>query len=340
MACVLVAEDSPEIAKLMELTLHIEGYDVLQAFDGIQALALAREHKPDLILLDVMMPGFNGFEVATKLKKDEDTRDIPIIFVTANHEMDALVQGLEVAVDYISKPFAVLEFSARVRAALRMRRLQEDLKASNEQLSRLAITDALTGLLNRRGFDTQLDDELWRARRFGHSIALVLFDLDRFKSVNDTWGHSQGDVVLQRFAEVMSLSSRRVDKVARFGGEEFALLLPSTDEAGVRVVCEKIRSTTEAMRIPLAPQDGKEQWINVTVSAGGIVLPHIAEGGAEMSAISSGLFEIADRCLYSAKQGGRNRVVIESLSDTDVARVGFELPPSPVTSPAATEQST
>ncbi|RYG64879.1 diguanylate cyclase [bacterium] len=329
MACVLVAEDSPEIAKLMELTLHMEGYHVLQAFDGVQALALAREHEPDLILLDVMMPGFNGFEVARELKKDEQTSDIPIIFVTANHEMDTLVQGLEVAVDYISKPFAVLEFSARVRAALRMRRLQDDLKASNEQLSRLAITDALTGLLNRRGFDTQLEDELWRARRFGHSIALVLFDLDRFKRVNDTWGHSQGDVVLQRFAEVLTLSSRRVDKVARFGGEEFALLLPSTDEAGVRTVCEKVRTATEAMRIPLPPQDGKEQWINVTVSGGGIVLPRISEGGAEMPHISSGLFEVADRSLYSAKEGGRNRIVIEVSTDADVAQIGIELPPSP-----------
>lgn len=137
MESVLIAEDSPEIAKLMDLTLRIEGYQILQAFDGTQALELARAHHPDLILLDVMMPGLNGFEVAQELKRHSDTADIPIIFVTAKHELDALVQGLEIAVDYISKPFAVPELAARVRAAMRMRKVHEDLKLRNEKLAML-----------------------------------------------------------------------------------------------------------------------------------------------------------------------------------------------------------
>lgn len=112
---VLVAEDSPEISKLMELTLRMEGYEIMQAFDGIQALALANAHRPDLILLDVMMPGLTGFEVARQLKANPETADIPLIFVTAKHEVDALVEGLELAVDYISKPFAVPELAARAR---------------------------------------------------------------------------------------------------------------------------------------------------------------------------------------------------------------------------------
>lgn len=324
---VLVAEDSPEIAKLMELTLRMEGYYVLQASDGVRALELAKTHQPDLILLDVMMPGMNGFEVAKELKKDEETSDIPIIFVTAKHELDALVQGLEVAVDYISKPFAVPELAARVRAAMRMRKLQEDLKASNEQLSKLAITDPLTGLLNRRGFDSQVDDELWRARRFGHAVGMVLFDLDRFKSVNDTWGHPQGDIVLQKFADILIRSSRRVDKVARFGGEEFALLLPSTDETGVQTVCEKVRSATEAMRIPIPGNDGTGQTIRITVSGGAVIIPRIGENGVEMSHLAAGLLEMADRCLYSAKESGRNRIVTQISCDTDAARIGADLPP-------------
>ncbi|PQV64545.1 response regulator receiver modulated diguanylate cyclase [Abditibacterium utsteinense] len=326
---VLVAEDSPEIAKLMELTLRMEGYEVLQAFDGLQALELARNERPDLILLDVMMPGLNGFEVAQELKKDAETADIPIIFVTAKHELDALVQGLEVAVDYISKPFAVPELAARVRAAMRMRKLQEDLKTSNEELSRLAITDALTGLLNRRGFAVQLDDELWRARRFGHTIGFVLFDLDRFKSVNDTWGHAQGDVVLQNFADILTKSSRRVDKVARFGGEEFALLLPSTDQNGVETVCEKVRAATEAMRVPLSVGENGGQSIRITVSGGGIIVPRIGENGVAMPQLAQGIFEIADRCLYSAKAGGRNRVITQILSDVETAKIGAEVPPAP-----------
>jgi diguanylate cyclase (GGDEF)-like protein len=330
---VLVAEDSPEIAKLMELTLRMEGYFVLQAFDGVQALELARTHRPDLILLDVMMPRLNGFDVARELKKDEETADIPIIFVTAKHELDALVQGLEVAVDYISKPFAVPELAARVRAAMRMRRLQEDLKASNEELSKLAITDALTHLLNRRGFDAQIEEELWRARRFKHSIGFVLFDLDRFKSVNDTYGHAQGDIVLQSFAEVLVTCSRRVDKVARFGGEEFALLLPATDEAGVQFVCEKVRATTEALEIPLPSQDGQVSHIRVTVSGGGVIVPSVSESGFEIAHLTAGLFEMADRCLYSAKQAGRNRILTQISTDIEAAKIGSEAPPALVQTP-------
>lgn len=331
---VLVAEDSPEIAKLMELTLRMEGYEVLHAFDGVQALELARTGAPHLILLDVMMPGLTGFEVARELKKDAATADIPIIFVTAKHETDALVEGLEVAVDYISKPFAVPELAARVRAAMRMSKLQEDLKASNEELSKLAVTDALTGLANRRGFAAQFDDELWRARRFGHAIGFVLFDLDRFKSVNDTWGHPQGDVVLQKFAEVLLKSSRRVDKVGRFGGEEFSLLLPATDENGVSVVCEKVRSATEELRIPLSvtTNGANGQTIRLTVSGGGVILPHIAESGVEMASLSAGLFELADRCLYQAKANGRNRIVTRIVSDAEAAQVGAGLPPASASS--------
>ena len=264
---VLVVEDSPEIAALMVLTLRIEGYQVSQAPNGMRALELASTALPDLILLDVMMPDLDGFEVAQRLKEQEPTRDIPLIFVTAKSELNDLVHGLETAVDYISKPFAVPELVARVRSALRMRKMQSELQRSNEELSRLALTDGLTGLLNRRSFDTQLEDEIWRARRFGHSLGLMIFDLDRFKSVNDTYGHTQGDVVLQAFAETLMNSSRRVDKVARFGGEEFALLLPATDAEGVEVVGEKARSATEELEIPCTGCAPGE-FLRVTTSAG------------------------------------------------------------------------
>lgn len=314
---VLVVEDTPEIAALMVLTLRIEGYQVSQAPDGIRALELASTVAPDLILLDVMMPGLDGFEVAQKLKAQKSTRDIPLIFVTVKSELDDLVHGLETAVDYISKPFAVPELVARVRAALRMSKLQKDLRRSNEELSKLALTDGLTGLLNRRSFDSQLEDEIWRARRFGHSLGLLVFDLDRFKSVNDTWGHGQGDVVLQAFAEALMNSSRRVDKVARFGGEEFALLLPATDIEGVEVVAEKARAATEEMEIPcLGSAPG--EIMRVTTSAGGAIVPHLSESGPPVADLAAGLFAIADRCLYAAKNGGRNRVVTRNASEDEV----------------------
>ncbi len=314
---VLVVEDSPEIATLIVLTLRIEGYRVSQAPDGIQAFEMASSELPDLILLDVMMPGLNGFQVAEKLKEQPETRGIPLIFVTAKSELGDMVHGLETAVDYISKPFAVPELVARVRSALRMRKLQTELQQSNEELSRLALTDGLTGLLNRRGFDQQLEDEIWRARRFEHGLGLLIFDLDRFKLVNDTWGHAQGDVVLRGFSEVLMNSSRRVDKVARFGGEEFALLLPATDAEGVEFVGEKVREATAEMEIECAPCDG--QTLKVTVSAGGVILPHLAENGPPVADLARGMFDIADRCLYAAKNGGRNRVITQNATDEEAA---------------------
>ena len=318
MSHVLVVEDSPEIAALMVLTLRIEGYQVSQAPDGIRALELASTLAPDLILLDVMMPGLDGFQVAQRLKSQAHTRDIPLIFVTAKSELNDMVHGLETAVDYISKPFAVPELVARVRAALRMSKLQTELKQSNEELSKLALTDGLTGLLNRRSFDSQLEDEIWRARRFGHSLGLMIFDLDRFKSVNDTYGHAQGDVVLQAFAEVLMNSSRRVDKVARFGGEEFALLLPSTDAEGVEIVGEKARAATEELEIPCVGCAPGEM-MRVTTSAGGVIVAHMAESGPPVAEIAAGMFAVADSCLYAAKGGGRNRIVTRNASDEEVA---------------------
>ena len=333
---VLVVEDSPEIAALMSLTLRMEGYEVSHATNGARALEMAcptddNTGAPDLILLDVMMPGLTGFQVGERLKSDPATRDIPIIFVTAKHEMNDLIQGLEIAVDYISKPFAVPELLARVRAALRMKKLQAELKASNEQLSRLAVTDGLTGLLNRRGFDSQIEDEIWRARRFDHALGLVIFDLDRFKLVNDTYGHPQGDVVLQAFAQVLQVSSRRVDKVARFGGEEFAILLPATDAAGVDIVCEKVRAATEALRVPVSLGEGQGrngEFLQITTSAGGVVVSHFVDADLSVSHLAAGMFALADRCLYGAKAQGRNRVVTQNTTDAELAQIGSISPHS------------
>jgi diguanylate cyclase (GGDEF)-like protein len=333
---VLVVEDSPEIAALMSLTLRMEGYQVSHATNGTHALEMACSKDgsitaPDLILLDVMMPGLTGFQVGERLKSDPATRDIPIIFVTAKHEMTDLIQGLEIAVDYISKPFAVPELLARVRAALRMKKLQAELKASNEQLSRLAVTDGLTGLLNRRGFDSQMEDEVWRARRFGHALGLVIFDLDRFKLVNDTYGHAQGDVVLQEFAQVLQVSSRRVDKVARFGGEEFALLLPATDEVGVNIVCEKVRVATEELRIPLSAGENtndETKFLQITTSAGGVVISNFVDADLPVPHLAAGMFSLADRCLYAAKAHGRNRVVTQNTTDQELAQLGSISPHS------------
>ena len=313
---VLIAEDSHEIAALMVMSLNLAGYKASQAYDGTQALEMAKALSPDLILMDVMMPGLDGFQVAEKLKAQAATADIPIIFVTTKSEVIDKVHGLETAVDYISKPFAMPELVARVRSALRIHRLQVELKKTNEELSRLALTDGLTGLSNRRGFDQQLEDEIWRARRFNHGLGLLIFDLDRFKSVNDNWGHAQGDVVLRAFAEVLMNSSRRVDKIARFGGEEFALLLPGTDAEGVAFVAEKVREATERMEVDCPPCGAT--ILRVTVSVGGVTMPTLDENGPSVDGLAHGMFEVADQCLYAAKNGGRNRVVTMCATETEI----------------------
>jgi diguanylate cyclase (GGDEF)-like protein len=305
MTLVLVAEDDPEINNLMALTLRMEEYEVLQAHDGHQALHLIESRSPDLVLLDVLMPGLNGYDVARELQGKPGTAHLPIIFVTAKQDMEDRVQGLEMAVDYICKPFAVPELLARVRTAVRVRRLQE-------QLEKLAVTDELTSLTNRRGFMSQFEDEIWRARRFNHPITVLLFDLDHFKRINDTWGHAEGDQVLREFSRVLEHSSRRIDKVARFGGEEFAAVLPETDVSGAQIFAEKVRTATEALeiyahgdRIPVTVSIGS---VTADVSRAHVELQDGATG--DVTVLANRLLQEADRCLYEAKETGRNRAVV------------------------------
>lgn len=301
MALILVVEDDPEINSLMALTLRVEDYDVIQAHDGEQALRMVEEHSPDLILLDVMMPRLSGYDVARVLHDRKVTARIPIIFVTAKSEMEDRVHGLEMAIDYVCKPFAAPELLARVRAALRMRNLQEDLRATNEKLAQLATTDALTQLCNRRHFNAKLEDELQRARRFGHPLALVLFDLDHFKNVNDTWGHVEGDVVLQTFARVLRSSVRRIDTIARLGGEEFGALLPATETKGAVAFAEKVRIATQNSLVPCRTRDGAiVDPISVTVSSGVVVALRLDEGDATEPLPHSG--EINDDSLSDLAQ--------------------------------------
>ena len=324
---------------LIALALRMEGYEVLQATDGRMALQMVRDERPDLLLLDIMMPHLSGYEVAQALQKDAATVSIPIIFVTARSEMEDRLQGLGLATDYVCKPFAVPELLARVRAALRIHQLQEELRVSNQRLSRLAVTDELTNLANRRGFLRELEEELMRARRFGHSIALLLFDLDRFKTINDNWGHARGDVVLQQFARVLEEQSRRVDRIGRLGGEEFVALLPNTGADGAAIFAEKVRAATQETQIRLA-NDGSDDTITIriTVSAGVAVFaswtqgtqdkteafPHSLDGALHdsfddenISIIALALLRVADTCLYQAKNDGRNRWALRQVRGTD-----------------------
>ncbi|MDD5755447.1 MAG: diguanylate cyclase, partial [Methylococcales bacterium] len=228
-ARLLIVDDDPINIRLLA---HLfEDYDVLFATTGKKALEIALHEQPDLILLDVMMPKMNGYEVCRRLKADSLTADIPVIFITAHSDVNEEIRGLEVgAADYISKPFCPGVVKIRVRN-------QIELKHAREKLTRLAITDGLTGIANRRCFDEQLAHEWHRATRTNQSLALAMIDVDWFKKYNDHYGHQAGDDCLRQVAMVLTHSAKRdSDFVARYGGEEFALILPMTHHETALIV--------------------------------------------------------------------------------------------------------
>jgi diguanylate cyclase (GGDEF)-like protein len=309
---ILVVDDVPDNVDILDARLSSRGYLVATATNGEEALASVAEQPPHLILLDVMMPGMDGREVARRIKEDDSLPFIPIILVTALSEADDVVQGLESgADDYISKPYNFRELEARVRAMLRIKGLQDELdqknrelELANRRLKKLSITDGLTELFNHRHVHELLQDEFDRSARTGESIAVVMMDLDRFKAINDTYGHPTGDVVLYETAQIIQETAREIDMVGRYGGEEFIAILPETDEEPGANFAERVRRAVEEH----VYRDGTTE-IRMTVSCG---VASSREGIDSPEA----LLKAADEALYQAKHGGRNRVVRASQTAT------------------------
>lgn len=295
MQTILAIDDSPEIHTLLDVRLRPEGLRIEHALTPAEGLAMAAAVQPDLILLDVEMPGMGGMEVCSRLKADPLTSMVPIIFLTGAESVDIKVRGFDLgAVDYVTKPFDAAELRARVRAALRTKRFH-DMLAARAQL------DGLTGLWNRGYFNQRLSDEVQAVRRYGRKLSLVMIDVDHFKRLNDGYGHPFGDLVLQRIGEALSACSRMTDSACRYGGEELAMILTETAGDGAMLVAERVRQTIEAL--DLRPR-GKP--VQVTVSIG---VADAADAGPPASATAELLLERADAALYRAKDGGRNRVV-------------------------------
>jgi len=303
---VLVVDDLPDNVEILRARLESRGYDVDTAADGEQALAAVHAAPPHVILCDVMMPGIDGYEVARRIKQDASLPFIPIILVTALSDTDNIVQGLNTgADDYIAKPYHFQELEARVRAMLRIKRLQDELdlknrelEVANKRLKKLSITDGLTELFNHRHVHELLRDEFERSRRTGEPLAVVMIDLDRFKAVNDTYGHPTGDVVLYETARILKETAREIDMVGRYGGEEFIAILPNTDEEEAARFAERVRSAVEAH---LYRDEGHE--LRMTCSSGAASFPVDGVDSPEE------LLKSADEALYLAKESGRNRVV-------------------------------
>jgi two-component system, cell cycle response regulator len=302
-ATILVADDEPINRSLIQRRLERAGYHVLTAQNGQEAVEIARASLPDIVILDVMMPVMDGLEACRLIKADASTRDIPVIFLSARDETDVKVSGLSLgANDYISKPFKAEELLARVDVAMRMKRERDQLRVTAEEereraelAQERAMTDALTGLLNRYGLQRVLAYEHAEARRYSRPLSSLMIDLDNFKTINDTYGHSAGDTALRQVAAILTEVVRRSDMVFRYGGEEFLVLLPETDLDGAASLAEKIRAAAAASLFG----DGTQAF-HLTLSAGASSL-FDSESGNDMIAR-------ADVALYQAKEQGRNRV--------------------------------
>ena len=288
----LVVDDQPVNIQALYQTFSAD-HQVLMATTGEQAIDLCASKSPDLVLLDIEMPGMDGYEVCRRLKAEALTRDIPVIFVTAHRDEVAETRGLDAgAVDFISKPINPAIVRARVRTHL-------TLKTQSDLLRKWVYVDGLTGVHNRRYFDERLDTEWSRASRVSTALSVVLMDVDFFKRFNDRYGHQAGDECLRRVAAAMKASLKRPsDLVARYGGEEFVCLLPDTPIAGALKVAEEVRAHVHALQIEHA--DSAVVPV-VTVSLGVCSKP----AGAVASAAA--LLRHADIQLYQAKTQGRHR---------------------------------
>jgi two-component system cell cycle response regulator len=305
----LLVEDSEAQGAHIRATLQRQGYEVHWAQSGIEGLKLARSLKPDLIVLDVVMQDMDGLAVCRWLKMSIESRDIPIIMLTVRGELQERVEGLNIgADDYLPKPFADEELDARIFAALRVKATEHELKRRNSELQSmlhhveaLAITDPLTGLFNRRRFDDVLKREFAVTKRYATALSCLMVDVDHFKRINDLYGHDAGDRVLCGVASRLSARLREVDTAARFGGEEFAVLLPQTPKQGAMIVAERIAGVVRRDHFEFA--DGSA---SVTVSVG------VAESRDVTGSAPEALIKAADTALYLAKSRGRDQVVVYS----------------------------
>jgi len=301
---VLVIDDSPDVHRLLKARLRHEQLELRAVMSGAEGIALARTLKPAICLLDLDMADMDGFQVLRSLKSDAATMDIPVIVLSAMVSAQDKVTAFDLgAVDYITKPFNLTELRVRVRSALRLHRLVE-------MLAQRAQIDGLTGLWNRAYFDRRWAEEVSKSSRHRHALTLGMLDIDHFKGINDTYGHPAGDAVLQGVARLIQRECRHEDVACRYGGEEFALIMPDTVPEEAMNLCERIRSALSATVWASHP----ERTITASIGLAGFTSPGDQAPGPWL--------EMADRAMYTAKQSGRNRVVLSGGGRMPVAKSG------------------
>lgn len=290
---VMIIEDHPDQRELLEIVLQKEGYRVVTASNGAEALEKLEKEPAHVILSDVMMPKMDGFELMRKIRSNPKFKNLYIILITARIQERDRVQGLDLgADDYITKPFSFSELLARVRVGTRVVQYQLHLEHQ-------ALVDSLTGLFNRRAFEQKMEEEFERAQRYRHHLSVLILDVDNFKKVNDTYGHHWGDEVLKKIAESLRTMTRRSDYPARYGGEEFVLVLPETELESALSVDGKVRAEIKAVKF-----GNKAKSFSVTVSSG------ISSTCNKQYSNWQQMLEDADQALYLAKNGGKDRAEV------------------------------
>jgi two-component system cell cycle response regulator len=308
-AKILLVEDDKIQAGVTKDYLEANGYEVICVRDGKSAIKMAKTQHVDLILLDLILPDINGNEVARWLKLNEDTKGIPIIVLTVKSSTIEKVAGLEAgADDYLPKPYNEIELNARIYACLRTKALQDELRQKNSQLEgvllkveTLAITDSLTELFNRRHFGNTIEKEFNRTIRYQSPTSCLMIDIDYFKKINDEYGHRAGDLVLKEIAKIIKSCIREIDTVARWGGEEFIVLLPETKQEDALQSAKRILEAISNHQFSGIP--GK-----ITVSIGLASVPEASIDTADK------LIHTSDLALYEAKDKGRNRIEVAQES--------------------------
>jgi diguanylate cyclase (GGDEF)-like protein len=297
---ILVIDDSTNVREKIVATLRDAGLfdEYREAADGLEGVKALLDRRADLVLCDLEMPRMDGFKFISLISSRAELQDIPVILLTGREDREMKIKGLEQgAVDYVTKPFDEGELIARVKVQMKIKKLQDDLKKTNELLVEISNTDPLTGLYNRRYLMENLNKEFHRVQRNNGCLAFIILDLDHFKAINDTYGHQQGDMVLAEVARQMHKHLRSYDIAARYGGEEFVAVLPESNREEALLAAERLRFAVESLGFA-----GKTGNIVVTISLGVSVYP------SERVDCVDSLIRQADEALYHAKRTGRNRV--------------------------------
>lgn len=294
MYTILVVDDAKHILQSLEQDLSEAGYQVLTADCGETAMIQLEMFSVDMILLDIYMSGMTGLEVLQKIKKQEKMHHVPIIMLSSADDEDQFVAALEYgADDFLAKPYITKVLLARIRNSFR-------LMEKTQELEKLAKTDFLTGVNNRGNFEKLVYGVINQSRRMDQAIVLVIFDLDHFKRINDSYGHSVGDKVLIEFCKLLLVCFREYDIVGRVGGEEFGVCLPNTDINDAIYACERMRTKLFFKRFELEGEITKD--IRISASAG-----LASAKGKDIN--YENLFKKADNALYQAKKSGRNKII-------------------------------